>query len=426
MFKILRPLSIIIFFLFLFNPLSSEASIITDLRNKITNRNGQIEEIQKEIDEYEEELVEIGEEKQTLQSTIKTLNVTRSKLGADIRQTERRIDSENLNIERLSLDIRDKEEKINQNNAAISETIRKVNEADGISLIEEVLASRDISDFWEDFESLENFQVGIKKDLDKLRIVKEGLSLDRKEVQTRRGNLVVEKGQLGDKKSIVDQNKREQDSLLKTTKNKESNYEALIEEKLKEKEKFERELFEFESQLQFELDPSKIPPIGSGVLAWPLNNIRITQRFGKTSSSGRLYASGTHNGTDFGVSEGNNVKASLTGVVQGVGNTDQYPGCLSYGKWVLVKHNNGLSTLYAHLSLITVSPGQNVSTGQVVGYSGNTGYSTGPHLHMSLYASQGVQITRLGDIPGRPITKCSSASIPVAPSKAYLDPLAYL
>jgi murein DD-endopeptidase MepM/ murein hydrolase activator NlpD len=422
--KILKIFLILI--LFLSFPTFSEAGIIDSLREKIGSKNSQIEEIQEEIDEYEAELVEIGEEKQTLQSAIKTLDVTRNRLGADIRQTQSRIDNESLNIEKLNLDITDKENKIKQNDAAISETIRRVNEADGISLIEGVLASQDLSDFWTDFESIESFQVGIKEDLEKLRTVKTALSNDKVEVEARRGNLVSERSQLSDKKSIVDQNKREKDTLLKTTKNKESNYEALLEEKQREKEKFERELFEFESQLQFQLDPSKIPSIGSGVLAWPLEVIRITQRFGRTSSSGRLYASGTHNGVDFGISSGNNVKASLTGIVEGVGNTDQYYGCLSYGKWVLIKHNNGLSTLYAHLSLTTVSLGQNVSTGQVIGYSGNTGYSTGPHLHLTLFASQGVRITRLGDIPGRAITKCSNASIPIAPPDAYLDPLDYL
>jgi len=178
--------------------------------------------------------------------------------------------------------------------------------------------------------------------------------------------------------------------------------------------------------LQFELDPNKLPPVGQGVLRWPLDHIRITQRFGRTADSGRLYTSGTHNGVDFGVSSGSNVYAALSGVIEGFGNTDQYPGCQSYGKWILIKHNNGLSSLYAHLSLTQVSVGQEVSTGQVIGYSGNTGYSTGPHLHLTVFASQGVQLMRLGDIPGRPITRCSNATIPIAPRDAYLDPLVYL
>ena len=85
-------------------------------------------------------------------------------------------------------------------------------------------------------------------------------------------------------------------------------------------------------------------------------------------------------------------------MIVGTGNTDEPRGCYSYGKWILIKHENGLSTLYAHLSLIKVNAGETVNTGDIIGYSGNTGYSTGPHLHLTVYATQGVKIVRLGDI----------------------------
>ena len=110
--------------------------------------------------------------------------------------------------------------------------------------------------------------------------------------------------------------------------------------------------------------------------------------------------------------------------MKGVGDTDVIPKCYSYGKWVLIEHQNGLSSLYAHLSRIKASAGQEINTGDLVGYSGNSGYSTGPHLHFTVYASQGVEIKRLGDI--KKITKCAEARIPIAPLEAYLDPLDYL
>ena len=116
--------------------------------------------------------------------------------------------------------------------------------------------------------------------------------------------------------------------------------------------------------------------------------------------------------------------ASLSGTVTGTGNTDIYRGCYSYGKWVLIKHSNGLSTLYAHLSHIAVQDGATVSRGDVIGNSGNTGYSTGPHLHFSVYVSDAVQLKRLGDVKQK--TACANAVIPVASLNAYLDPLEYL
>jgi len=402
------------------------AARIDDLRIKINDRNNQLAEIQKEIEIYEGQLQEVGAEKSTLQNTIKRLDITRNKLLTDIRKTQGQINNETLNIERLNIEIDEKEERIKQNNRAIAEALRRVNETDNFTLLEGVLAKRNLSEFWQTIEAIESFQVGIKEDLEKLRETKIALFSDIDEIAERRTELISQRTQLDGKTKVVEQNKAEKNTLLKVTENKEDNFKTLLEQKIEQREQFERELFEFESQLQFELDPSKIPPAGKGILAWPLDIVRITQKFGRTSDSGRLYKSGTHNGIDFGISTGSSVYTSLSGVVAGTGDTDSYRNCLSYGKWVLIKHNNGLSTLYAHLSLVSVGKGQEVSTGQVIGFSGSTGYSTGPHLHLSLFASQGVQIMRLGDIPGRAITKCSNASIPIAPRDAYLDPLVYL
>jgi murein DD-endopeptidase MepM/ murein hydrolase activator NlpD len=182
---------------------------------------------------------------------------------------------------------------------------------------------------------------------------------------------------------------------------------------------------DLESQLAYVLDPSKIPSAGKGVLRWPLDNVKITQKFGNTdfAKSGAYNGAG-HNGIDFGVAIGTPIRSSLSGVISAVGNTDEVPGCYSYGKWIMVRHGNGLSTLYAHLSSINVSEGQSVETGQVIGLSGFTGYATGPHLHFGLYVSDAVQFVKLGQVKSK--TNCANARVPVSPYSGYLDPLEYL
>jgi murein DD-endopeptidase MepM/ murein hydrolase activator NlpD len=186
---------------------------------------------------------------------------------------------------------------------------------------------------------------------------------------------------------------------------------------------FANELTQFESQLKFVIDENSIPSVGKGILSWPLNVIKITQYFGMTefAKTTNAYNGQGHNGVDFAASIGTPVKAALSGVVKGTGNTDiACPGA-SFGQWVLIEHNNGLSTLYGHLSLIKVAAGQIVTTGDTIGYSGNTGFSTGPHLHFGLYVTQGVKIM------SRKSTVCKSTyTMPVADLRAYLDPLQYL
>jgi murein DD-endopeptidase MepM/ murein hydrolase activator NlpD len=154
----------------------------------------------------------------------------------------------------------------------------------------------------------------------------------------------------------------------------------------------------------------------------------ITQYFGNTSFSTanpQIYNGSGHNAIDLGVPVGTPVEAALAGTVMDTGNTDSAPGCYSFGKWVVIKHANGLATLYAHLSSINTSAGQSVGTGTVIGYSGMTGYATGPHLHFGVYAAQGIQILTLAQYRGA-TSPCANAKMPVAPKDAYLNPMSYL
>jgi LysM repeat protein len=88
-----------------------------------------------------------------------------------------------------------------------------------------------------------------------------------------------------------------------------------------------------------------------------------------------------NNGIDIGASIGSEVYASAAGQVI-VAKQGGYNG--GYGSYVVIQHSNGVQTLYAHLSSVTASRGQSVSQGQLIGHSGNTGKSTGPHLHFEV------------------------------------------
>lgn len=108
--------------------------------------------------------------------------------------------------------------------------------------------------------------------------------------------------------------------------------------------------------------------------AWPVRG-EVTSHFGPRSL---LPGEHTHTGIDIAVPVGTPVQVTADGVVQFVGNTD------GYGLRVEVRHADGTVTLYAHLSDVTVEVGQQVRRGDVVGRSGNTGASTGPHLHYEI------------------------------------------
>ena len=403
----------------------TRAGIVEDLQTTISARTSEIESLEKEIVGYRAELEKVGSAKSSLQNEIARIDITRKKLATDIKVTETKITATNLNIEKLTLEIGGKEISIGKRQDAIGESVRRTNEIDQMTLAELVLHSENLSDFWNDVEQIRQFSARAEEEVRNLRVLKSNLESGKTDRERERASLVSLKAKLSDQKVIADTEKKTKDKLLVQTKNKESGYKSLIAGKEALRKKFEQELFNLESELRITIDPASLPPAQKGILSWPVSPVRITQIFGDTDfARSGAYSGKGHNGIDLGVPTGTEVRAALSGVVIGAGNTDIFPKCYSYGKWVLVKHDNGLSTLYAHLSLIKVSEGQEVSGGQVIGYSGNTGYSTGPHLHLTVYATQGVEVMRLGDV--KKITHCANARIPIAPLNAYLDPMSYL
>lgn len=107
---------------------------------------------------------------------------------------------------------------------------------------------------------------------------------------------------------------------------------------------------------------------------WPVIG-PITSSFGEREDPLRLGEGEFHTGVDIGVGFGTPVRAAADGVVESAG------VATGYGREVILNHGNGIQTLYAHLSGFTVTPGQQVSAGQVIGYVGLSGRTTGPNLH---------------------------------------------
>ncbi len=406
-------------------PLFGNAQTAEDVQEQINTQQSEIADIETEIKKYEVQLTEIGRKKQTLQGAVYELDVSRNKVNASISLAQRQINNTSATLSEIVTDIGNKENLIGQNQSALAETIRRINERESDSFVEILLSTKDLSNIWRDLDTVQQFQVVIRNEVDILSLQKEELETARVKKEVEQGALVDYKTELSTQQRSLDLNRRAKNSLLKETKNRESTYQELLDEKKKAQKEFEDQLRGLETQLQYILDPSSIPPAGKGVFVWPLSKVRITQYFGNTkfAKSGAYNGSG-HNGMDMGTPIGTPVKAVLAGNVKATGNTDAFPGCFSYGKWVLVEHVNGLTTLYAHLSDIAVSPGDAVSTGGVLAYSGNTGFSTGPHLHLTVYASDAVSVVRLGDVKSR--TNCADAKIPVSAWEGYLNPLDYL
>ena len=135
---------------------------------------------------------------------------------------------------------------------------------------------------------------------------------------------------------------------------------------------------EIDAQLEQLIADSDVVPSNEGFI-WPVSTSKkISSPVGSRVAPGG-FGSTNHKGVDIcNVSYTSSVYAVKSGKVI-LTNTSGWGG--GYGNYVVIDHGGGLTTLYAHLSVVKVSQGQTVSQGTVIGVTGNTGASTGPHLH---------------------------------------------
>lgn len=409
--------------LFLAGSTISNASIIDTIKDKIKTKTEELEQLRKDIFKVQATVDTTQKQAQTLQGDIKSLDTTRSKLLGDIKSTESTISKTERTIGTLLSEIEKIQDTIEDKQTLIRSIIKSQRNEDNLSLLEHLLSDESLSDVTLYLDQSAKLNDSLKNEVLKLRSINEELVYKKSTTETKKEDLKKLKSNLSGQEKSVAQTKLEKDKLLLATKNQEAEYKKLLAEKQMLAAEFEKQLFSFESELKLAVDPSKLPTAKGGVLSWPLSSVFFTQYFGSTVAAKKLYTSGSHNGVDFRAADGTAVKASLSGSVWATGNTDARKGCYSYGKWILIKHSNGLSTLYAHLSSISVNQGADVVTGDIIGYSGRTGYVTGPHLHLTVLATEGTQLYTF--TPDRS-TNCVGMTIPVADPKAYLDPMVYL
>ena len=431
-------------------PRFARADTTSDIQSQIDANKQQVAALEADIAAFQKQLDVLGTKKNTLQSTISSLTLSQQQLAAQIQVTQSKIASANLQIQQLTLSIGDKESSMAADQAVIASQLRAIAGTEHESFVITTLVSSDsLSDVWNAADQAIQFNQALGNNIADLRATRTALATNRDQVTAAKASLLALQNDLTLQKRSVDASKAAQQHLLTQTKNQESNYQKIIAQKQASEKAFESELNQLQSQLNLIVHPGLLPRVGTGVLSWPFsaafmfncaqrksvfgNLFCVSQYFGKTSfatENPQVYNGSGHNGIDIAAPIGTPIHAALGGTVLATGNTDLVHDsaghqCYSFGKWVMLVHGNGINTLYAHLSEIDVSKGQPVSTGQVIGLTGMTGYATGPHLHFGVYASEGTEIMTLRQFRGATIG-CADATMPVATLSAYLNPLSYL
>jgi murein DD-endopeptidase MepM/ murein hydrolase activator NlpD len=399
-----------------------------EIREKIEEQRDIIRRLDAEIEEQRKKLLRATQETQTLDGAVRNLDASARAIDTSIRKTQAAIREAELEIERLSGSIQTNAARAESHRAAVGRLLGSLDAEQEQAGIEIVLGAASTDEVWGAVDAIGSVRDDLLRAAQALAEANERLTADQLASEVEKKRLDQKTAELAGERESVASAREQKAELLAAAKGTEAEYQRLLAEKVAQKTAFESALREFENELDIAINKDSYAAADHAAFSWPLGGgITLTQLFGGTEFAkqhAHAYGRPFHPGLDFGAPVGTPILAIGDGEVVATGNTDAVRGCYSWGKWVLVEHGNGITSLYAHMSGIATSEGAEVERGQTIGYVGQTGYATGPHLHLTLYASEGVQVRRFEEFKTQ--TGCAGATTPVAPHEAYLDPQDYL
>lgn len=303
-------------------------------------------EIQDELEDVQNDRNDVSKRLTEVKKKIDSLNKSIEAVNKDIAESNRKI----AETEKL---IADKQKEMEEQEANLNGRLRVMYKNGSVGFIDVILGSNSVAEL---ISNVELVQKLYENDMD----VMEKLSEEAKVLTEAKAKLETEKKNLASKKATLDADKKEQDKLK-----------AELE---REEDKLIEDANRLYQELQQIIDPNS--PVVADKWVWPTPSSRyITYYYGWRMHP--VYNKEKfHTGIDIGASSGAKIVACGNGTVT---KATWYGG---YGNCVIIDHGGGITTLYGHMSSISVKKGQKVTAGQQIGKVGSTGVSSGPHLHL--------------------------------------------
>ncbi|MDP2837737.1 MAG: peptidoglycan DD-metalloendopeptidase family protein [Candidatus Moranbacteria bacterium] len=371
-----------------------------DLKDTLDAINAKIKAYKQIIDLKQRQGATLGEQ-------IEGLQAQTDKLELEIDTTTKKIRDLEEQVQTLSVRVAEKSILINRQKKILSELMR-VYYAD--------YSSDNAPMFLTGAESLlyfqsENWAVDVSGKtsdlLDSVKTLRDGLAQEQQSLSNKKTEVDALYQYLDERNKNLEIAKKSKAALLAKTRAEATKYSSLVDDLQKQREDIENEIENLESGKSTE----GLPSGKRGLLDYPVKKVSVTQGYGKTSFSKKAYASGKHNGIDYGGAYGSAILAAADGKVIGTGNLGKY----AYGRWIAIDHGNGIVTLYGHLSSAGVSVGEKVERGEQIGKMGSTGYSTGTHVHFTIYSAKSYEVVASNTVKGLKI-----------PIGAAVNPMVYL
>lgn len=360
----------------------------------------QIADVKKQYKENENEIADLIAQKNVVDQEIQLLNT-------QIININEQISAYNLLIADKQDELDTAEDRLEALNQENKERIRTMEEEGEVSYWEVLFKANSFSDLLDRLNMVEEIAASDKRRLQELSDAANKVEEAQAELETEKGELETTKKDLDDTQTEMNEKSKESEALLQELLQKADDLEALEEECKEQENAFLKQIAAMEVQFnaakQREWEAWKATSVpattagggsngsggnsggnsggssggSSGGWLVPCSYTSITSPFGNRVSptSG---ASTYHQGVDLDTGTGDNVYASRAGVVTvaGWGN--------AAGNYVQINHQDGFSSIYMHLKSSCVSAGQIVSAGELIGFTGATGITTGDHLHFGI------------------------------------------
>ncbi len=397
-----------------------------DLQQSIQSKSRELQEVNSKIQAAQSQITELQGQGKTLKQALAALGYQVDQVNLGIKSSEINIDKLRLELESLGYELGGVSTEIDSKEEAIAKILRQLQQKDRDGLLVVLLKNDTLADGLFEIQALRDVQNNLSLNVSELTVFQGQLKNNLTLSTDKKSELEVENVNLKSRKSILADQQTEKDQLLKETKNQEGLYQKKLTDLESQQRGILDEITRIEAELRTRFNPADLPSKKTASFVWPITldggKIRITQNWGETALAGRFYRGQAHNGMDIGAPIGTSVYAADEGKIVRV---DYNGRSYQYGRYILVDHGNGLSTLYAHLSETAISEGQSVTKGQLIGYVGVTGFVTGPHLHFGVYAtpSGGWQITNSKSEPGLVSVPPASGLVPIG---ITLNPQNYL
>jgi murein DD-endopeptidase MepM/ murein hydrolase activator NlpD len=321
-----------------------------------------------------------------------------SQVTLDIKATQTKLEQITLEIKSLNLEIKNKQTTIGQQQKILAELLRNIKFNEGKTYLEIATTYKTFSNFYNCLQQLEIIDKELGRVTKAIRLAKEDLQTKQQQAEEKQQNYVKTNDQLKDKKSDLQDELNVKQNLLAQTQSSEAKYKTLVTNLTKQYQQIEGEVESIEKNVRQKLaKQNKLSSLGDSdaKFSWPAPSKSISSYFHDQDYPYRKIFE--HNGVDIRAAHGTPIRAAASGYVAQA----KFCSTASCYSYIMLIHDNGLATVYGHLSKIVVSNDQFITRGDIIGYSGGTPGSvgagpfvTGPHLHFEV---------RLNGIPVNPL-----------------------